>query len=507
MSRKFIILDFGSQYTWLVARCLRELGYYSEVRNFNESIENIKKEDPYGIILSGGPHSVFASKAPYRSIKELLQIAPCLGICYGMQLICHDLGGDVQKSSSGSYGKTAITWKKPLIKNLKNQIVWMSHGDIVNQASKDLELIAVTDAGIPAAYHSPQLRLWAFQFHPEVYHTERGKDLLQSFVQDVCKVEKTSWNTNNMLQTVEQYLKNTIPKNEKILCALSGGVDSTVTATLLTRFLGAKNVQCVFVDTGFLRENEFENVLNLYKKIGLKVQGVNARSAFLDALKNVTDPEQKRKIIGHTFIKIFQQQKDSDVQWLAQGTLYPDVIESESHQTSATIKTHHNVGGLPKELNLKLVEPLRNLFKDEVRSLGEKLGVPRSALYRHPFPGPGLAIRILGEVDEEKLNVLKKADSIFIQELENHDLYDKIWQAFCILLPCRSVGVQGDDRTFEKTLALRAVHSKDGMTADWYPLPYMFLQTVSNKITNQVRDINRVVYDVTSKPPATIEWE
>ena len=506
MNRKFIILDFGSQYTWLVARSLRELGYYSEVRHFNETIENIKKENPYGIILSGGPHSVFEPKAPTRSVKELLQVAPCLGICYGMQLVCHDLGGEVKKSPSRSYGKTNILWTKPLIKNLEKQTVWMSHGDIVEKAPKGLELIAKTDTGIPAAYCGKNL--WAFQFHPEVYHTDKGKDLLKAFVSEICGVKETSWSAQNMLEEAEQYLKDTLPKNEKVLCALSGGVDSTVTATLLTRVLGSDNVQCLFVDTGLLRKDEFQDVLKLYAGIGLKVQGVKAGSEFLKALKKVTDPEKKRKIIGHTFIEIFQKHKDSKIKYLAQGTLYPDVIESESpHNESATIKTHHNVGGLPKDLNLKIVEPLRKLFKDEVRSLGEKLGIPRSALYRHPFPGPGLAIRILGEIDEESLNILKEADAIFIQELKKHDLYDKIWQAFCVLLPCRSVGVQGDYRTFEKILALRAVHSQDGMTADWYPLPHAFLQEVSNKITNKVQGINRVVYDVTSKPPATIEWE
>ena len=504
MSRKFIILDFGSQYTWLVARCLRELGYYSEVQNFDEPIENIKKENPYGIILSGGPHSVFEPQAPIRSIKELLEIAPCLGICYGMQLICHDLGGKVKKSSSRSYGKTNISWTKPLVKDLET--VWMSHGDIVQEAPQELELVAKTDAGIPAAYCGKNI--WAFQFHPEVYHTKGGKDLLHAFVREVCQVKETSWNAQNILEETEKYLKDTLPKNEKVLCALSGGVDSTVTATLLTRVLGAHNVQCLFVDTGLLRKDEFQNVLKLYKEMGLEVQGVQAGDVFLKALKKVEDPEKKRKIIGHTFIEVFQKYKDSKIKYLAQGTLYPDVIESESpHHASATIKTHHNVGGLPKNLNLKVVEPLRKLFKDEVRSLGEQLGIPRSALYRHPFPGPGLAIRILGEINDESLSVLKEADSIFIKELKEHNLYDKIWQAFCVLLPCRSVGVQGDYRTFEKTLALRAVHSQDGMTADWYPLPHEFLQKVSSKITNKVPRINRVVYDVTSKPPATIEWE
>ena len=508
MRKKFIILDFGSQYTWLLARSFRELGFYSEVFPFCRKLSLLKKEQPLGFVLSGGPHSVFEPGAPRRSIADLVEIAPCLGICYGMQLICRELGGAVSASPPASYGREKIFWKESLIPQLKTQEVWMSHGDSVLKLPPGFKLLAQSSQNIPCAFRNTENNIWAFQFHPEVQHTKQGKTLLRLFAEDVCNAQAGAWSSAVMLAQVNSFVKNTLPKNEKVLCALSGGVDSTVTAVLMTKILGKKRVLCQFIDTGLLRENEFDEVLNHYKKLDLNIQGIQAENDFLSKLKGVSDPEEKRKIIGRAFIDVFKKNKSADIQWLAQGTLYPDVIESVSPKgPSAVIKSHHNVGGLPKNLNLKLIEPLRFLFKDEVRRLGKELGLQGSFLHRHPFPGPGLAVRIMGEVAKESLNILRKADAVFIHEIKKAGLYDQIWQAFCILLKSKAVGVQGDARTYQRAVALRAVVSTDGMTADWFSFSPAFLKSVSNKITNQVREINRVVYDITAKPPGTIEWE
>jgi GMP synthase (glutamine-hydrolysing) len=507
MKSGFLVLDFGSQYTQLIARRLRELNVYSELLLFDESLEVIKAKQPKGIILSGGPSSVFDPKAPRRDVAELAKIAPVLGVCYGMQLIAEQYGGKVEPATRREYGLNLIEWSKTIRSVPKKQSVWMSHGDVVETVPKGFEVIARSTFDYPAAMQSE--RIWAFQFHPEVSHTDKGLELLRSFVFDLCGAE-ANWKAENIADILIEDIRKKVPKGEHVLCALSGGVDSTVVGTLLTKALGAERVSCVFVDTGMLRKNEFEDVLKIYKTLGLNVKGVNAESTFLERLANVEDPEKKRKIIGHSFIDVFKESiKDiGRVEWLAQGTLYPDVIESVSPRgTSVTIKSHHNVGGLPKDLDLKLIEPLRELFKDEVRELGEQLGIPRPVLWRHPFPGPGLAIRILGAITKEDLQILKEADHIFTQALRTHGLYDDIWQAFAVLLPVKTVGVQGDSRTYDRVLALRAVTSRDGMTADWFNYPADFLRDVSNRITNEVRGINRVVYDVTSKPPGTIEWE
>lgn len=506
----FVILDFGSQYTQLIARRLRELGVYSEILPYDEPIETIRENRPKGIILSGGPSSVTEPGSPVRDVRVLAELAPLLGICYGMQLITVQYGGKVEESEKREYGLNSVHWSEPLggAEVPKKQTVWMSHGDVVKVPPPGFEVVAQSESHHPAALRGPNA--WALQFHPEVAHTEAGTALLRDFVFQFCKAE-ANWSPPKIADHLLEEIQKKVPENEHVLCALSGGVDSTVVGTLLTRALGHERVHCVFVDTGLLRKDEYEEVLATYKELGLNVKGVKAAQHFYKKLKGVTDPEQKRKIIGHCFIDVFKKaikELDMDVRWLAQGTLYPDVIESISPRgQSVTIKSHHNVGGLPKDLDLKLVEPVRELFKDEVRALGKQLNIPHKFLWRHPFPGPGLAIRIIDEVNEENVRIVQECDAIYIQELRNNDLYDKIWQAFCVLLPVKTVGVQGDGRTYEKVLALRAVTSTDGMTADWFAFPPEFMRRLSNRITNEVKGINRVVYDVTSKPPGTIEWE
>lgn len=509
--RGFLVLDFGSQLTQLIARRLRELQFYSEIHPYNLSLEKIKAMNPLGIILSGGPSSVYEPGSPKRDVQELIDVAPVLGICYGMQLLTHQLGGQVEKAENREYGYQTVSWTKPFGRTPKEQKVWMSHGDVVKKIPNNFELVATTNHH-PAAMKSD--RVWALQFHPEVAHTEHGIEILRAYAEDLCQA-KPEWKSTHIISALQEKLKAQVG-NDHIIMGLSGGVDSSVAATLLTKTFGAEKVHCVFVDNGLLRKDEFSSVQTQYQKIGLNVLGVDASAEFLTALKGVKDPELKRKAIGRVFIEVFEkaagaikQKTKEPIKWLGQGTLYPDVIESVSFTggPSQTIKSHHNVGGLPEKMNMGLVEPFRELFKDEVRLLGKSLGLPEEMLMRHPFPGPGLAIRIMDEVNENNLRLVREADAIFIQKLKEHNLYHKIWQAFCVVMPVKTVGVQGDGRTYDQVLALRAVTSVDGMTADWYPFEFQFMREVSNEITNKVRGISRVVYDVTSKPPATIEWE
>ena len=514
----FLILDFGSQYTWLIARCFRELGFYSQVEAFDFPLEKIKKLEPAGIVLSGGPASVLSPQAPTRDLKALLELAPLMGICYGLQLLCQQWGGKItprgksqphaQEAKSGAYGASVIHWNTFEIIDQPSQKVWMSHGDLVSKVPKGFSLLAQTEQKAPAVLKGP--KVLALQFHPEVAHTEKGKNILSYFAKMICGAQTGTWAPKTLLSLLETQIKQEMAHHQdQVLCALSGGVDSTVMACLLTKVLGPDRVRCVFVNTGLLRKNEYQEVLSAYQKMGLNVQGLQAEPRFLSTQKGVKDPEQKRKMIGRLFIEIFKEYKDKhpSIKYLAQGTLYPDVIESANVKGPArTIKSHHNVGGLPQDMPFKLLEPLRLLFKDEVRNLGKSLLIPRSLLFRHPFPGPGLAVRICGLVTGERLRKLREADAIFIEELKKAKLYDKIWQAFAVLLPVQSVGVQGDQRTYEEAIVLRAITSTDGMTADWFDFPAHFLQKVSTRVTNEVVGINRVVYDITSKPPGTIEW-
>jgi GMP synthase (glutamine-hydrolysing) len=509
MQEKIIILDFGSQYTQLIARRVRELNVYCEIHPYNAIPE--KDEFVKGYILSGSPFSVRDSEAPIPDLKGIKGIMPLLGICYGAQHLAHNFGGEVMASKHREYGRANLKFvnrENELLKGIsKNTQVWMSHGDTIANIPDNYEIIASTEDVKVGAYKINGETTFGIQFHPEVYHTIEGLDLLRNYVVSICGC-KQDWTPDSFVETTVQELKEKLG-NDKVVLGLSGGVDSTVAAVLLHKAIG-KNLYCIFVDNGLLRLNEFEDVLESYKGMGLNVIGVDAKQRFYDALKGVEDPEKKRKAIGGTFIEVFDDEahKIENVKWLGQGTIYPDVIESVSVKgPSATIKSHHNVGGLPDYMKLKIVEPLRLLFKDEVRRVGKALNIPDKNLGRHPFPGPGLGIRILGDITPEKVRILQEVDSIFINGLIEASLYDDVWQAGAMLLPVQSVGVMGDERTYERVVALRAVGSTDGMTADWSHLPYEFLGKISNKIINQVKGINRVVYDISSKPPATIEWE
>jgi len=509
MEEKIIILDFGSQYTQLIGRRVRELNIYCEIHPYHSVPE--MDESVKGVILSGSPWSVRDKKAPIPDLSKIKGKKPLLGVCYGAQYLAQFYGGEVLPSDSREYGRANLEFvdqKNVLFKGVsQNTQVWMSHGDSIVKLPGNDKVLASTDDVKYAAYQIEGEKTFAIQFHPEVYHTTEGLKILKNFVVDVCGCTQ-NWTPDSFIDTTIKMLRDRIG-SDKVLLGLSGGVDSSVAALLIHKAVG-EQLTCIFVDNGLLRKNEFGEVLNSYKNMGLNVIGVDATDKFLEDLKGVREPEKKRKIIGRDFIEVFdaEAQKLKEVKWLAQGTIYPDVIESHSvNGPSSVIKSHHNVGGLPEKMNLKVIEPLNRLFKDEVRRVGKALGMKAELIGRHPFPGPGLGIRILSDVTPEKVRVLQEADDIFIKGLREWNLYDKVWQAGVMLLPVQSVGVMGDERTYENVVALRAVMSTDAMTADWVHLPYDFLSKMSNEIINKVRGINRVVYDISSKPPATIEWE
>ncbi|MDD7887360.1 glutamine-hydrolyzing GMP synthase [Flavivirga sp. 57AJ16] len=507
---KVLILDFGSQYTQLIARRVRELNIYSEIHPFNKIPTNI--ESYKAVILSGSPYSVRGKEALHPDLSQIRGKKPLLGVCYGAQYLAHFSGGEVAPSNTREYGRAHLSFIKteaPFFENVsEGSQVWMSHSDTIKELPTGSVLIASTHDVKNAAYKIEGEQTYGIQFHPEVYHSTDGKQILENFLVHIAGLHQ-DWTPDSFVEETVEAIQEKVGDG-KVVLGLSGGVDSTVAAVLLNKAIG-ENLYCIFVNNGLLRKNEFQNVLNQYKGMGLNVKGVDASQRFLDALAGIEDPEKKRKAIGNAFIEVFDDEahKLEDVKWLAQGTIYPDVIESVSANggPSATIKSHHNVGGLPDFMKLKIVEPLRAIFKDEVRRVGATLGIDPELLGRHPFPGPGLGIRILGDITAEKVRILQEVDAIFINGLKEWNLYDKVWQAGAMLLPVNSVGVMGDERTYEKCVALRAVESTDGMTADWVNLPYEFLQKTSNDIINKVKGVNRVVYDISSKPPATIEWE
>ena len=507
MQQKIIVLDFGSQTTQLIGRRVRELDTFCEILPYNK----FPKEDPsvIGVILSGSPFSVYDKEAFKIDLDEIRGKYPILGICYGAQFMSYTLGGNVEPAGTREYGRANLASfdkENPLFKGFEEHSqVWMSHGDTITKLPEGFKVIASTDKVVNAAYQAEGEPLWGVQFHPEVFHSVQGTLLLKNFVVDICG-SKQDWSAASFVDTTVAELKAQLG-DDRVILGLSGGVDSSVAAVLLNKAIG-KNLTCIFVDHGMLRKNEFKNVLHDYECLGLNVIGVDASAKFFKDLEGVTDPEQKRKIIGRDFVEVFdaEARKITDAKWLAQGTIYPDRIES-LNITGKTIKSHHNVGGLPEEMHLQLCEPLKWLFKDEVRRVGRQMGMPEHLITRHPFPGPGLAVRILGDITPEKVRVLQDADDIFIQGLRDWGLYDQVWQAGVILLPVKSVGVMGDERTYERAVALRAVTSTDAMTADWAHLPYDFMAKVSNDIINKVKGVNRVCYDISSKPPSTIEWE
>ena len=509
MKETIIILDFGSQYTQLIARRVRELNVYCEIYPYNKIPNSLS--DVVGVILSGSPFSVRDAEAPIPNLSNIRGKIPLLGVCYGAQFLAQSLGGEVQPSKIREYGRANLSFVDEscvlLNRISKNTQVWMSHGDTILNAPNNFTIITSTENVKVAGFKIEDEDTYGIQFHPEVYHTTEGTKLLKNFLVDICNCSQ-SWTPDSFIESTVTALRKKLG-NDKVVLGLSGGVDSSVAAVLLHNAIGS-NLYCIFVDNGLLRKNEFTEVLDSYKDLGLNVIGVDATDKFMDALSGITDPEKKRKAIGNAFIEVFDHEANliQDVNWLAQGTIYPDVIESISVKgPSATIKSHHNVGGLPDYMKLKVVEPLNTLFKDEVRRIGRALKMPSFIIDRHPFPGPGFGIRILGEVTRERVKILQEVDHIYIKNMKDFGLYNKVWQAAAILLPVQSVGVMGDERTYENVVALRAVESTDGMTADWSKLPYDYLSKVSSEIINKVIGVNRVVYDISSKPPATIEWE